>query len=228
MRCLEYFDSNCVKLLKEKRDDFKINGDFLIFMEFEVGQKDEEKLFDFWLLFFEQNNVLVDDILVAETCSQKKKLKEFRHFIPSTINEISNKFILEGGGKISTDWAVFIDDLLSTIEHFREILNIYGFNRENVFCFGHVGNGHPHFNLITKNGYEKDRMLSAVENISEYVCKIGGTITAEHGIGKVKKRFLKYYYNHMTFEWVKNFKRELDPNLIFSPGNIFDLGELNG
>ncbi len=222
VRCLEYFDRNCVNFLKSNRDDFDINGDFIIFMEFEFDGEREEDLLNFWFSFFEENGVSVDDILVAESCSKKEKLKEFRHFIPATINEISQKYVFSGGGKISTDWAVFLKDLEDTILFFRNILKDSGFSDENIFCFGHVGNGHPHFNILTKNATEKMDGIEAVEKISKYVCKIGGTITAEHGIGKVKKRFLKYYYDPIVFSWMKNFKRELDPNLIFSPGNIFD------
>ncbi len=218
VRCLEYFDKECISLLKKGRDDFNMGEYFVVFLEYEFTEEDDK--LEFWLDFLEKNGALVDDIMFADSDRKKDELKDFRHFIPSTLNEISGKFVKFGGGKISTDWAVFYEKLPESIDFFRKLCRDNGLN--DVYCFGHVGNGHPHFNIITKDENEKKVALNVVDLICDYVCKLGGTITAEHGIGKVKKRYLKFYYDPLSFSWMVNFKKFLDPQLIFSPGNIFD------
>jgi FAD/FMN-containing dehydrogenase len=55
------------------------------------------------------------------------------------------------------------------------------------------------------------------------VVEMGGTVSAEHGVGKLKKRWLGLQITPIQLELMQQIKRTLDPGLILSPGNIFDM-----
>ncbi len=92
---------------------------------------------------------------------------------------------------------------------------------EEPVIYGHIGNGHPHYNFIAKNSSEKKQILDVVHKTCQKVVLLGGTIAAEHGIGKIKKDFVKYQYPKQIIDSMKALKQSLDPNGIMAPGNMF-------
>ncbi|HEX67575.1 MAG TPA: hypothetical protein ENG13_00735, partial [bacterium] len=83
--------------------------------------------------------------------------------------------------------------------------------------FGHIGENHLHFNLFpTRKGIEK-----IYEEAIQKGLELGGTVSAEHGIGKTKRRFLEIMYGKKGIEEMIRVKKEIDPYLIFGPDNLF-------
>jgi FAD/FMN-containing dehydrogenase len=109
-----------------------------------------------------------------------------------------------------------IGKILDTIE--KEVTEISGV--EHCFIFGHIADGNVHL-VIGKNS--DDQILTKMVNEAVYqpLKAIGGSVSAEHGIGVHKKQYLSYSRSLEEIELMKTLKKTLDPNNILNPGKIF-------
>jgi glycolate oxidase len=123
-----------------------------------------------------------------------------------------------GGRKVSTDWAVPYEKLPGAIAHARQLVDDARLPQPAIY--GHAGNGHPHQNFIAGDTAELERIEAVVEATLRYVISIGGTVSAEHGIGKIKRRWLPLQATPLQLGVMRSVKRELDPLGILAPGNI--------
>jgi D-lactate dehydrogenase (cytochrome) len=130
---------------------------------------------------------------------ERSKLREFRHLLPETVNRLIAGISLKNRDihKISTDTAVPAELLRSYHDYMRRILGETGV--EHV-VFGHCGQGHLHANLIPVNSGELERAEKAVELMASKAVSLGGTVSAEHGTGKLKKPLLKLMYSQKELE----------------------------
>jgi FAD/FMN-containing dehydrogenase len=86
--------------------------------------------------------------------------------------------------------------------------------------FGHAGNGHPHQNFIARDAAELERITDAVSATLREVIALGGTVAAEHGIGKIKSRWVPLQMSSTQRGMMRAIKRELDPHNLLAQGNI--------
>jgi len=219
-RAVELFDHLGLNIIKPD-SPFKIPQlvNAAIFFEQEYKTKDFENILNNWLSFLEENKALVEDTIIADQVKQQEELRRLRHKVPSELFEEGGKYVKEGGGKISTDWSVPIYKIHEIINFAKELADEAKI--EEPVIYGHIGNGHPHYNFIAKNANEKKQILEVVHKTCQRVVSLGGTIAAEHGIGKIKKDFVKYQYPKAIINGMKALKHSLDPNGILAPGNMF-------
>jgi FAD/FMN-containing dehydrogenase len=144
--------------------------------------------------------------------------RQMRHSIPATMNERGAKHFRAGGRKVSTDWAVPYVKLGDAIQRAREIAAARGIAQPVVY--GHAGNGHPHQNFLARDDKELATIETVVEDTLRHVITLGGTVAAEHGIGKLKRRWLPLQMNALQIAMMGAVKRELDPHSLLAPGNI--------
>ena len=94
-----------------------------------------------------------------------------------------------------------------------------------LICFGHVGDGNLHFNLSKPDRSSNDDFVqetAAVNRIvHDVVMNLGGSISAEHGIGQLKVDELSYYKDPLELELMRSLKHALDPMGLMNPGKIF-------
>ena len=88
-------------------------------------------------------------------------------------------------------------------------------------AFGHIGNNHIHINILPRNASELQRGLALYEHFAVKAVEFGGTVSAEHGIGKMKIKFLELMYSPHHLKEMQAVKLALDPSRILNPGNIF-------
>ena len=93
-----------------------------------------------------------------------------------------------------------------------------------VCAFGHFGDGNIHFNLSQPVGMDKAAFLSEWERfnriVHDIVAQMGGSISAEHGIGLIKRDELLRYKDPVALELMRTLKRALDPDNILNPGKV--------
>ena len=93
--------------------------------------------------------------------------------------------------------------------------------------FGHVGDGNLHFNCQAPPGWDKPRFMAHDEAISgavyDLVVGYGGSISAEHGIGRLKVDELAHYRSKIELDTMRSLKRALDPQNIMNPGKVIRL-----
>ena len=90
--------------------------------------------------------------------------------------------------------------------------------------FGHVGDGNIHYNVMQPEGADKAQFLARWDEVNavvfEVVKKFGGSISAEHGVGVMKRGILPKYQDPVALELMRGLKRMLDPNGILNPGKV--------
>jgi FAD/FMN-containing dehydrogenase len=95
-----------------------------------------------------------------------------------------------------------------------------------VCIFGHIGDGNLHVNIMKPDDLAKDAFLARTHEVDEAIFTLvrahRGSISAEHGIGLLKKPFLHYSRSEAEIDAMRAMKKALDPNGILNPGKIFD------
>jgi D-lactate dehydrogenase (cytochrome) len=93
-----------------------------------------------------------------------------------------------------------------------------------VFPFGHVGDGNIHFNVTQPVGMTKDAFHKHWEEINrlthDLVMEMGGSFSAEHGIGRLKRDELLRYAAPLELEMMRKLKATFDPDGIMNPGKV--------
>ena len=90
--------------------------------------------------------------------------------------------------------------------------------------FGHAGDGNIHYNVTQPEGSDKEAFLKRWDEVNavvfEVVQKLGGSISAEHGVGIVKRDYLPKIKDPVAYDLMKTLKRTLDPKGILNPGKV--------
>jgi D-lactate dehydrogenase (cytochrome) len=212
---LEYFDKNALFLIKNDYPSIPENIEAGIMFEQDVCEENQDILIEKWSKIIESSGISLEKVWFASNIKEQKRFSIFRHRIPECVNKIvKNKKI----PKIGTDFAV-PESKLSEIIDFCDTK----FREANVFnlTFGHIGENHLHANIIATNKKEYDKCRYLYTDIVQKVIKLGGTVSAEHGIGKLKHAFLEKMLGKKAFKEMAKFKKSLDRSAILGQDNIF-------
>lgn len=156
---------------------------------------------------------------VAYSAKDKEKLRKLRHALPETVNEIiaQRKQKFPQLHKLSTDMSV-------ADEHLRTLYAFYKENLENsgltYVMFGHIGNNHIHINILPQNMEELERAKALYHSLAEKVVSLGGSLSAEHGIGKIKREYIQMMYGTEGIEEMRRIKRFFDPCERLNKGTV--------
>lgn len=171
-----------------------------------------------------------DTVWIAAAPREMERLLFFRHAVPEAVNLLIDDRRRKNPGltKLSTDMAVPDSRLEQVMDLYNRKLEETGL--ESVM-FGHIGNNHIHVNILPNScdEYEKGRGLYL--EWAREVIKMGGTVSAEHGIGKLKAELLKEMYGEEGIEQMLAVKRLFDPAGLLNKGSLFkncsiDLGQV--
>lgn len=148
---------------------------------------------------------------VALDENQIRKMRKDRQNVPEKLNES----IRPGMVKIGTDFAV-------PMEHLGRLLNLYDetLPRGKSYVFGHIGNAHIHTNILPETGEELESYRSLTRKLALEVCNLGGSVSGEHGIGKLKREALELMLGAAGINEIRRIKGILDPNLILNANNM--------
>jgi len=93
-----------------------------------------------------------------------------------------------------------------------------------LVCYGHFGDGNLHFNITGVDGAADPALLAREPTIRraihDLVARYCGSISAEHGIGRLKREELQRYASPVALASMRAIKRALDPNGIMNPGKL--------
>lgn len=221
-QCLEYFDSEALTIARNEATSprWMDGASALVYLEqaIDAGQSLDNVLAG-WLPLAEANAAIGDDIDVYGDAAAIRAARRFRHAVPSFMNERGSARRAFGGRKVSTDWAVPYRRLADALETARRAADAQ--HVAPPVCYGHAGNGHPHENFIAHDAEELARINVAVGETIKYVLALGGTVAAEHGLGKLKRHWAAIQLSPLQLEMMRSLKRLLDPRCLFAPGNVF-------
>ena len=218
-RCIEFFDALALDIARhaESSTDWAAGAGAFVYVE-EVPPRGVDPALDAWLAMAESDGALVDDVRVYEGETALREARRVRHAVPAHMNERGAARRPQGGRKVSTDWAVPYRHLAHAISRARALADEAGVPQ--AVTYGHAGNGHPHQNFIAHDAAELARIEQVVEATLREVIALGGTVAAEHGIGKIKRKWLPMQMTPLQVRTMHAVKRELDPMGILAPGNV--------
>jgi FAD/FMN-containing dehydrogenase len=218
-RCLEFFDELALAVARtaEGAQGWAMGAAALVYVE-QVAATGSEIPLDRWLALAERCGAAENDIAVYEGDAALRDARRLRHAVPATMNERGARRRQAGGRKVSTDWAVPFRRLAEAIHEARRLAANAGVDQPVIY--GHAGNGHPHQNFIANDGDELSRIERVVEATLRHVVSLGGTVAAEHGIGKLKRRWLSLQLTPLQVAVMGAIKAQLDPAGLLAPGNL--------
>jgi D-lactate dehydrogenase (cytochrome) len=223
---LEYFDSNCLSLLRKLKQEGATGVEITLPAEpraailCEFSYSDLPSAIRFLEQPLTESGSSLNNAISGTEEDSKQMLRDLRHAVPEAINRIValRKKQIPGIHKIGTDTAVADQKLESMMQSFSQLLKAS--NLEH-YVFGHIAENHLHVNLLPKTSAELPVAERLAEDLARQAVKLGGTVSAEHGIGKLKRRLLEMMFSGAEINQMRAMKRQFDPNLILCPDNMF-------
>lgn len=167
---------------------------------------DEEKITNFLDSAMKRGEVM--DGIVTGDESKVAQIWHLREWIPLALKKEKHNFNY---------------DISLPISHYYEIVPILLKRMGNlayVVCgFGHLGDSNLHVHILCDE-YNKKARDRIEPFLYEYIAKLGGSFSAEHGVGFLKKKYLKNYKSNETLELMKQLKIVMDPNGILNPYKV--------
>jgi FAD/FMN-containing dehydrogenase len=197
LRMLEFLDSRSIKLMEQP-----YGAAVLLELEGEAE--------------LDMSGALENESWFGSSAADRERFRQFRHRLPERIHER-----LRRGGfmVLATDYAV-------PLERNRDILAIYrrvltqNFGDKFVM-FGHIGDAHVHTEVLPETQQEWKLATDIAIDLAKEVVAMGGTVGAEHGLGKRKAHLLPLQYNPAEIESMRSVKRRFDPQGLLGQGNLF-------
>lgn len=154
------------------------------------------------------------DILFADDEQQKAALWKMRRRAAEAVKA--------NGYTIEEDTVVPRAELPALIRGVKELGKQYNFH---AVCYGHAGDGNLHIRIkgATANSADNPEVIAGIRALFSLVHNLGGTISGEHGIGLIQKRYLDIVFNDTQLRLMREIKKAFDPNNILNAGKIFDM-----
>lgn len=215
-RALEYFDAESLTFLRGKYALIPLwaHGG-AIFFEQETNADTEDALLSEWLKLLERHDALVDDSWFAANEHDRQRMREFRHALPVLVNEW---LMHHQQRKVSTDMAVPDEEFVTMLKFYQTELRE---SRLQYVIFGHIGDNHVHVNILPRDDAEAALARQLYKRFITRAVSVGGTVSAEHGIGKLKREYLGALYTNKHLREMASLKRTFDPHAILGRGNMF-------
>jgi FAD/FMN-containing dehydrogenase len=158
---------------------------------------------------------LIEDATIAASLDHAKAFWHLRHILPEAQKP--------EGGSIKADVSVPVASVPQFLEEASAAAKAIVPNCRPV-PFGHLGDGNVHFNVSQPIGADTAQFLARWSEVNDavnrIVLKYNGSISAEHGIGKLKRDSLAKVKDSVALELMRGLKRMLDPNGILNPGKV--------
>jgi len=181
----------------------------------ELEGKDSEKALRIFENFYEKN--FVKDGILSQNSKQAQDLWKLRENISEAISCFKT---------YKNDVSVRMSKMTDFLQDLDKLLNHHYPDFEKI-VFGHLGDGNLHINILKPESWEKKNFTKECEKVNnvlfELIKKYEGSISAEHGIGLLKKDYLFYSCSQEEIAIMKSLKKIFDPDQILNPGKIFDL-----
>ncbi len=214
----EFFSDKALKhVIAEKglQKPFTTDCEFYALIEFENrSEQDMESAMELFETCMESGWIV--DGTISQNLSQAQNLWRLREDISETIakftpykNDISVKI-----SKIP-EFLAEVDSLVASAYPDFEII-----------WFGHIGDGNIHLNILKPENLSNAEFFEKCGEVSDWVFEVvnryGGSVSAEHGVGLLKKPYLHYSRSAAEIAYMQSVKRIFDPNNIMNPGKLVD------
>jgi FAD/FMN-containing dehydrogenase len=203
LRMIEYFDARSLAFLRQRFEETPANAGAALLIEQENGDV------DFWA------DRAPAGSWFAVSDQDRERFRRFRHALPELVNDTMRR---RGFLKLGSDYAV-------PLARNREMLAFYhGELRQRALdyvIFGHIGDAHVHVNILPNSQAEFEAGQRLMLHFARRAVELGGTVSAEHGLGKRKAHLLALQYTPAQIQSMREVKLRLDPQWLLNRGNLF-------
>jgi FAD/FMN-containing dehydrogenase len=215
VRMLEYLDHASLELLRARFPEIPAAARAAILFDQALTSEDDPEV-DHWLDRIQAAGAFEEESWFALSAADRERFRQFRHALPELVNDTVRR---AGALKMNTDYAV-------PLARNREMLAYYRRGLESEFpgryvIFGHIGDAHVHVNIFS-DAANPAPATALLRDFAREAVALGGTVSAEHGLGKRKRHLLELQYSAADLDAMRAVKRRLDP------GNILGRGTLLG
>jgi FAD/FMN-containing dehydrogenase len=213
-RMFEYMDRASLDLLRTRVKEIPAAAGAALLIEQELESDDDPEV-DRWLNRIEAAHALAEESWFGMSPADCERFRVLRHTLPELVNDTVR---LSGAMKMNTDYAV-------PLARNREMLAYYRKRLDEEFpgryvLFGHIGDAHVHVNIFSAPD-DPQHATAVLLELARKAVELGGTVSAEHGLGKRKAHLLKLQYSEEQIEAMRQVKRRLDPKGILGRGTLF-------
>jgi FAD/FMN-containing dehydrogenase len=214
LRMLEYVDAGSLDLIRPAYPDIPANARAALLIEQQIGDDEE---YEAWDERLSSAGALSEASWFAAGDLDRERFRRFRHALPEAVNGLVRR---RGVLKMNTDFAV-------PVERNREMIAVYRKTLEREFpgqyvIFGHIGDAHVHVNILPESGEQSERAKVVITELARHAVSLGGTVSAEHGLGKRKANLLAIQYTPPQIEAMRSVKRRFDPHWLLGQGTLLD------
>ena len=214
-RALEFFDSHSLRILAGRHEDIPEHAGAALLFEQECRAAEQESLLKEWTEQAEEMKARSSDCWFSHRPEDHAVFRKYRYDLPVLVNERVGQ---RGFRKLGTDLAVPEEKAQAMNDLYLTELPRSGIE---YAIWGHLGDHHLHVNFLPKNQEELERSQALYAAFAQRAIEWGGTVSAEHGIGKVRIPYLERMVGREGLKQMARVKKALDPEGILNRGNIF-------
>ncbi len=215
-RLVEFFDRNALNFIEPAYPTIPRAARAALWIEQEYEAIDEDETFQEWTDLIARYTELSDECWFAYDERRHAELRAFRHALPSAVYEMISE---KRQTKIGTDIAVPEQSFREFFAFYRELFERYDVD---YVLFGHIGNCHLHANIFSSERVPYEASLAIYDECIAKGLSLNGTVSAEHGIGKHKRKYLQQMWGEAAIDEMRALRRVLDPQGLLSVGNMFE------
>lgn len=219
---VEYFDGRALAFIRSQYPQTPEAGACVLFeMEFAAAARHNPypgpAMLERWDSLLAGHDVLANWVATGE---ELRGMKAFRHALPEQVN----RWVAAREGKLGTDMAVPAAAFSAMHDAYRRA------QEEGIrtVLFGHLGEYHLHLNFLPEDSAEMERAREIYRGLARRAVELGGTVSAEHGVGKKALRdeegrdrpYLFYLYGEAGLAALAGVKAVLDPHDLLNPGTM--------
>ncbi len=225
---LEFFDNHALDLLRKQKETNPAfselpaapqEGGAAIYVEYHGKNEEqiEKQVFSMAELMAECGGD-EDSTWMATNTGELERLKSYRHALPEAVNLLIDERRKKNPGltKLGTDMAVPDSGLEQILALYNNDLEASGLE---YVKFGHIGNNHIHVNILPRSLEEYDQGKLLYTRWADAVVNLGGTVSAEHGIGKLKGDLLARMFGSQAIKQMQALRQIFNPEDLLNRGN---------
>ena len=226
LAAIELFDARALELLSRQKTG---NPTFAELPEIPSGQRSavyvevhgteaDERILELSELL-EECGGDTGNTWLAESSKELERLKDFRHALPEAVNLIidERRRRVPELTKLGTDMSVPDTALSRILERYRRDLAA---SELEYVMFGHIGANHIHVNILPRSIEEYREGRALYVQWAEEVVRLGGSVSAEHGIGKLKTDLLRLMYGDAGIREMRRLIESFNPGQRLNRGNM--------
>lgn len=215
LRMLEFACHQSLRLIAQRFPEIPAQAQGAAIIEQIVSGESD---FDLWSDRLAAGGALEHDSWFGTSDGDRERFRRFRHALPESVNDACRR---NGFMKLGSDYAV-------PLERHREMIRYYRAQCDPVLddryvIYGHIGDAHVHLNMLPASQADFDNGKALMVDFARKAVELGGTVAAEHGLGKRKAHLLKLQYTSEQISQMAEVKRRLDPDWLLGRGNLLDV-----